>query len=140
MFILMSHNCGTFFFMKNKKPDNFVETPGLLPYGSNVGAPSIKPTDLTSFKKNGLDKVNKVFDRRYKEIVEQAETLRKSFLITQTIYESKYKFEPIVGEVYHLYEDLDGNNSLSMIGPLEWNKPHIYSVVLNSDMTWTKVD
>ena len=140
MFILMSHNCGTFFFMNDKKPDNVAEAPGLLPYGSNVSAPSIKPTDLTSFKKNGLDKVNKVFDRRYKEIVEQAETLRKSFLITQTVYESKYKFEPIVGEVYHLYEDLDGSNSLSMISPLEWNKPHIYSVVLNSDMTWMKID
>ena len=136
----MSHNCGTFFFMNDKKPDNVAEAPGLLPYGSNVSAPSIKPTDLTSFKKNGLDKVNKVFDRRYKEIVEQAETLRKSFLITQTVYESKYKFEPIVGEVYHLYEDLDGSNSLSMISPLEWNKPHIYSVVLNSDMTWMKID
>ena len=74
--------------MNDKKPDNFAEAPGLLPYGSNVGAPSIKPLDLTSFKKNGLDKVNKVFDRRYKEIVERAETLRKSFLITQTVYMS----------------------------------------------------
>ena len=136
----MSHNCGTFFFMETKKPDNVADKPGLLPYASNVGAPSIKPTDLTLFKKNGLDKVNKVFDRRYKEIVEQAETLQKTFLITQTVYESKYKFEPIVGEVYHLYEDSDGGYSLSIIGPSEWNKKHVYSVVLNSDMTWTKID
>ena len=136
----MSHNCGTFFFMWNNKPDNIADTPGLLPYGSNVSAPSIKPVDLTTFKKNGLDKVNKVFDRRYKEIVEQAETLQKSFLITQTVYESKYKFEPIIGEIYHLYEDLDGKYSLSIISPSEWNKKHVYSVVLNSDMTWTKID
>jgi hypothetical protein len=126
--------------MDTKKPDNVADKPGLLPYGSNVSAPSIKPVDLTTFKKNGLDKVNKVFDRRYKEIVEQAETLQKSFLITQTVYESKYKFEPIVGEVYHLYEDSDGGYSLSIIGPSEWNKKHVYSVVLNSDMTWTKID
>ena len=131
---------GHFFFMKTKKPDNVADSPGLLPYGTNVSAPSIKPVDLTTFKKNGLDKVNKVFDRRYKEIVEQAETLQKSFLITQTVYESKYKFEPIVGEVYHLYEDLDGKYSLSIISPSEWNKKHVYSVVLNSDMTWTKID
>jgi hypothetical protein len=136
----MSHNCGTFFFMKTKKPDNVADNPGLLPYGTNVSAPSIKPTDLTTFKKNGLDKVTKFFDRRYKEIVEQAETLQKSFLITQTVYESKYRFEPIIGEIYHLYEDSDGGYSLSMISPLEWNKKHVYSVVLNSDMTWTKVD
>jgi hypothetical protein len=126
--------------MKTKKPDNVADSPGLLPYGTNVSSPSIKPTDLTTFKKNGLDKVTKFFDRRYKEIVEQAETLQKSFLITQTVYESKYRFEPIIGEIYHLYEDSDGGYSLSMISPLEWNKKHVYSVVLNSDMTWTKVD
>jgi hypothetical protein len=125
--------------MENKRPDNVADNPGLLPYGSNIGAPSIKPTDLTTFKKNGLDKVNKVFDRRYKELLEQAESLQKSFLITQTIYESKYKFEPIIGEIYHLYEDLDGRYSLSLIGPSEWNKKYVYSVVLNSDMTWTRI-
>ena len=125
--------------MDTKKPDNVADNPGLLPYGTNVSAPSIKPTDLTTFKKNGLDKVTKVFDRRYKEIVEQAETLQKTFLITQTVYESKYKFEPIIGEIYHLYEDSDGGYSLSIISPSEWNKKHVYSVVLNSDMTWTKI-
>ena len=135
----MSHTCGTFFFMDTKKPDNVADNPGLLPYGTNVSAPSIKPTDLTTFKKNGLDKVTKVFDRRYKEIVEKAETLQKTFLITQTVYESKYKFEPIIGEIYHLYEDSDGGYSLSIISPSEWNKKHVYSVVLNSDMTWTKI-
>jgi len=136
----MSHTCGTFFFMDTKRPDNFVDNPGLLPYGSNIGAPSIKPTDLTSFKKNGLSKVEKVFDKRYKELLEQAETFQKSFLITQEVYESKYKFEPIVGEIYHLYEDSNGNKTLSLIEPNKWNEKHIYSVILNSDMTWTKVD
>ena len=136
----MSHTCGTFFFMDTKRPDNFVDNPGLLPYGSNIGAPSIKPTDLTLFKKNGLSKVEKVFDKRYKELLEQAETLQKSFLITQEVYESKYKFEPIVGEIYHLYEDSNGNKTLSLIEPNKWNEKHIYSVILNSDMTWTRIN
>ena len=126
--------------MDTKRPDNFVDNPGLLPYGSNIGAPSIKPTDLTSFKKNGLSKVEKIFDKRYKELLEQAETLQKSFLITQEVYESKYKFEPLIGEIYHLYEDSDGGRVLSLIGPSQWNQKHLYSVILNSDMTWTKVD
>ena len=56
------------FFMDTKKPDNVADTPGLLPYGSNIGAPSIKPTDVSLFKQSGLEKVNKVFDKRYKEI------------------------------------------------------------------------
>jgi hypothetical protein len=126
--------------MDTKKPDNVADTPGLLPYGSNVSAPSIKPIDLTSFKRNGIQKVEKVFDRRYKELIEQAENLQKSFLITQQVYESNYKFEPIIGEIYHLYEDDDGGYSLSMIKPSEWKKKHVYSVILNSEMTWTKID
>jgi len=136
----MSHTCGTFFFMANKRPDNIADNPGLLPYGSNVGAPSFKPTDLTTFKQNGLSKVEKVFDRRYKELVEQAETLQKSFMITQEVYDSIYKFEPIIGDVYHLYEDSDGGRTLSLIEPTHWNRKHLYSVILNSDMTWTKID
>ena len=136
----MSHTCGTFFFMANKKPDNVADNPGLLPYGSNIGAPSFKPTELTTFKKNGLSKVDKVFDKRYKELVEQAETLQKSFMITQEVYESKYKFEPLIGEIYHLYEDSDGGRTLSLIEPTQWKKKHLYSVILNSDMTWTRVD
>ena len=126
--------------MANKKPDNVADNPGLLPYGSNVSAPSFKPTDLTTFKQNGLSKVEKVFDRRYKELVEQAETLQKSFMITQEVYESKYKFEPLIGEIYHLYEDSGGGCTLSLIEPTQWKRKHLYSVILNSDMTWTKID
>lgn len=136
----MSHNLWDIFFMANKKPDNVADNPGILPYGSNIGAPSFRPTDLTAFKQNGISKVEKVFDKRYKEIVEQAETLQKSFMITQEVYESKYKFEPLIGEIYHLYEDSDGGRVLSLIGPNQWNQKHLYSVILNSDMTWTKVD
>jgi len=137
----MSHNRGTFFFMTTQSHIDKVELkPNLMTYPHHVGAPPIVPTDLTTFKRNGLDKVSKVFDRRYKELVEQAETLQKSFLITQEVYESKYKFEPIIGEIYHLYEDSDGGKTLSMIAPNQWNKKHLYSVVLNSDMTWTKLD
>ena len=33
------------------------------------------------------------------------ETLQESFVITQKVYDSSYRFEPIIGHVYHLYED-----------------------------------
>ena len=114
--------------------------PMVIPYPTHVAAPKIVPTDLTTFKRNGTEKVNKVFDRRYKELLKEAETLQKSFELTQEVYDSRYKFEPIVGEIYHLYEDSDGGRTLSMIKPNEWNKKYLYSVVLNSDMTWSKQD
>jgi hypothetical protein len=111
-----------------------------MEYPHHVGAPQIVPTDLTPFKKNGTYKANKIFDTRYKELLREAETLQNSFIITQEIYESSYKFEPIIGEIYHLYEDIDGGRTLSMIAPNEWKKKYLYSVTLNSDMTWTKLN
>jgi hypothetical protein len=114
--------------------------PNLMEYPHHVGAPQIAPTDLTPFKKNGTYKANKIFDTRYKELLREAETLQNSFIITQEIYESHYKFEPIIGEIYHLYEDLNGRKFLSIIEPTSWNQKFLYSASLNSDMTWTKID
>lgn len=114
--------------------------PMIIPYPTHVGAPKIEPQDLTAFKKHGLNKVDRVVKRRFDELVKEAEILQNSILLQQEVYESKYNFEPIIGEIYHLYEDSDGRKSLSLIAPNEWKKKHLYSVVLNSDMTWTKVD
>jgi hypothetical protein len=111
-----------------------------MEYPHHVGAPQIVPTDLTPFKKNGTYKANKIFDTRYKELLREAETLQNSFIITQEIYESHYKFEPIIGEIYHLYEDSNGRKFLSIIEPTSWNQKYLYSASLNSDMTWTKID
>jgi len=113
--------------------------PMVIPYPTRVGAPKIEPQDLTSFKKHGLNKVDRVVKKKFDEIVKEAETLQNSILLQQEVYSSKYNFEPIIGEIYHLYDNLDGGRSLSLIGPSEWNKKYLYSVVLNSDMTWTKL-
>jgi len=111
----------------------------VIPYPTHVGAPNIEPQDLTAFKSHGLNKVDRVIKRKYQELVKEAETLQESLILQQEVYESNYKFEPKIGEIYHLYEEIDGSRTLSLIGPSEWTKPYLYSVVLNSDMTWTKV-
>ena len=51
--------------MSKKKPDQVADNPGLLPYASNVGAPAIKATNLTSFKQEKLVKTNKFFSSKY---------------------------------------------------------------------------
>jgi len=119
--------------------DKVILKPNLMEYPHHVGAPQIVPTDLTPFKRNGTDKANKLFNRRYEELLKEAETLQKSFIVTQEVYESTYRFEPIVGEIYHLYEDNNGNKFLSLIEPTSWKQTHLYSAVLNSDMTWTRL-
>jgi hypothetical protein len=114
--------------------------PMVIPYPTHVGAPKIEPTNLTPFKKKGLEKVDKIMKRKYEEVLKLAETLQNSFEINQEVYSSIYKFEPIIGEIYHLYEDSEGKKVLSMISPSEWEKKYLYSVVLNSDMLWEKMD
>jgi Protein of unknown function (DUF2452) len=113
--------------------------PMIMEYPAHVGAPKIEPLDLTSFKTHGLNKVDRVIKKRYDELVKEVEILKNSMIINQEIYESNYRFEPKIGEIYHLYENPDGSKTLSLINPTEWNKKHIYSVILNSDMTWTKI-
>ena len=131
---------GHFLFMTTPSQKDRLELkPNLLPYPQHVAAPVIVPTDITGFKRVGLEKVNKVFDKRYKEILKEAETLQESFSISQEVYESTYKFEPIVGEIYHLYEQNNGTKFLSIIGPTEWNGNYQYSVMLNSNLKWTKL-
>ena len=113
--------------------------PMVIPYPTHVGAPKIEPQDLTAFKKHGLNKVDRVMKKKYLELVKEAETLQNSILLQGEVYSSNYKFEPKIGEIYHLYEELDGSKTLSLIGPTEWSKSFLYSVILNSDMTWSKV-
>ena len=120
--------------------DKVMLRPNLMECPHHVGAPQIVPTDLTPFKRNGTYKVNKIFNTRYEELLKEAETLQKSFIVNQEVYDSSYRFEPIVGEIYHLYEDNNGGKFLSLIEPTSWNKTYLYSAVLNSDMTWTKID
>jgi hypothetical protein len=49
---------------------------------------------------------------------------------------AKFSFEPVIGEIYHLYRDANAVNFLSLMGPLEWNKEHIGTFKLNSDKKW----
>ena len=113
--------------------------PKSIPYPTHVGAPKIEPSDLTAFKSHGLNKVDKVIKRRYEELIRDAETLQNSILLQQEVYESTYKFEPIIGQVYHLYEDKNGGKFLSIIEPELWSQKFLYSAVLNSDMTWSRI-
>ena len=113
--------------------------PMIMEYPAHVGAPKIEPQDLTAFKKHGLNKVDRFVKKRFDELVKEAETLQNSIQLQQEVYESQYKFEPKIGEIYHLYENSDGSKTLSLIGPTEWSKSFLYSVILNSDMTWSKI-
>ena len=112
--------------------------PNLMSYPHHVGAPVITPTDLTPFIRTASNKVNKALQKRAQEIIQEMNSLQEDWTLNQEVYSAKFSFEPIVGECYHLYEAKDGTRFLSLISPSQWAQKHIYSVILNSDLTWSK--
>jgi len=122
-----------------KKPDNVADNPGLLPYGSNIGAPAIKVDDVDSWKLSKVHKLNKQFEKRFLELKTEYENLLEEHLWNDIVYKSRFNFEPVVGEMYHLYYGKNGETFLSLIGPNEWKYNHIGSFVLDSDNKWKKI-
>lgn len=132
---------------KNKKPDQVVyneETDkyeaGLLPYATNSSAPKITPTDLTGWKNSNVNKVNHQIKTEYEELKNQYEKLMVQFEYNNLIYSAEFSFEPIVGEIYHLYKKKNGNIFLSIISPNECNFQFKGSFKLNEDKMWIRLD
>ena len=123
----------------SEKPDNIADNPGLLPYGSNVGAPSIKVDNIESWKNSKVIKVNKEFNNRYEYLKKQYDELVEEFKWNEIVYNSKFNFEPVVGETYHLYYGQNGSMFLSLIEPNQWSREHIGSFTLNYDNKWIKL-
>ena len=125
--------------MGDKKPDNYVENPGIMPYGTDLGAPSIRPENIENWKNSKIIKVNKEFSNRYEFLKKQYDDLIEEFKWNDMLYRSKFNFEPVVGETYHLYCGKKGKNFLSLIEPNQWNKEHIGTFTLNFDNKWIKI-
>ena len=128
--------------METKKPDNIVHSEktgynaSLLPYATSVGAPIIRVDDIVSWKSRGITNVNKQFENKFNELKFQYENLMQEFEWNELVYSAKFSFEPVIGEIYHLYRDNEGLLFLSLIGPNEWKKDHVGTFKLDSDKKW----
>lgn len=128
--------------MKKERPDSVVYNDekgynaSLLPYATSVSGPIIKIDNIVSWKSRGITNVNKEFENKFNELKAQYQNLIEEFEWNELVYSSKFAFEPVIGEIYHLYQGNDGENFLSLIAPNEWNKIHIGTFKLNSDKKW----
>lgn len=133
-------------FKTEKRPDNVVfdeETQSynssLLPYATNVGAPSIEPLGLSKWINSNVNSFNHTFKNKIELIKKEYESLIVEYEINDLIYKAKMNFEPIIGMEYHLYfSDKNGTNFLSLIPPESWKMKHFGSFILNNDKTWVK--
>ena len=122
-----------------KKPDNVAETPGLLPYGTNVSAPAIKVEDITAWKSINAVKVNHQLQTKFNELKEEYKKLVEEYKWNELVYNAKFAFEPVIGQIYHLYVGRDGNIFLSMVNSNEWNYECVGSFSLDSNNKWNKL-
>jgi len=132
--------------IKLKKPDHIVwdeETQkynaNILPYGSSVSAPVIKIEDISSYKQRNVQKIQKKFNKKYQELVDEYNNLVDEVKLNQIVYESKFSFEPIIGHIYHLYYGDNGKYFLSLIEPEMLNQEFVLSVELNSEHKWVLI-
>lgn len=119
--------------------DKVTETPSTLPYPHHVGSALIKPENTSGFISRGINKVNREMKDRVQKLKEEYETILEELKWNEIVYKSEINFEPLIGEVYHLYKKKDGGNFLSLIDPSQWDKELIGSFKLNSELKWEKL-
>ena len=95
--------------------------------------------NLVSWKARGIEKVNKEFESKFNELKQEYEKLIEEFQWNELVYNAKFSFEPVVGEIYHMYTNDEGIHFLSIIAPHEWNKEYVATLKLNSDKKWVLV-
>lgn len=110
-----------------------------LPYPISTLSPPIIPNDLTSFKTRGISQVERDLQQKLQEIRESYLEAIDHFNWNKLVYEADIQFEPIIGNIYHLYE-MRGRKVLSMVAPDEWAHKHLATVRLNMDRQWKIVE
>lgn len=133
--------------MKKKKPDYIVfneETDSydaaLKPYATSLGAPVITTNDTAAWKNANINKVNKQVKAKYDELKAQYDELIKEFEYNNLVYSAKFSFEPVVGEIYHLYKNKEKTPFLSIIAPSECSFEHVGTFRLTADKMWERIE
>jgi len=131
---------------ETKKSDNVVFNPqtqkydaALKPYATSVGAPVISMNDTIAWKNRSISKVNQKVKAKYLQLKAEYEKMMDEFEYNSLIFSAKFNFEPIVGDVYHLYKRDNDETFLSIIAPNECSFNSIGSFYLNADQIWEKV-
>lgn len=133
-------------------PDKIAIDPHLLPYAHTVGGAVIKPEDTGKLKGRALSAMNQQTEMQLSQIYEQMQLLaaqaqkiqaRKS--ISDYIYQTELRFEPLINHVYHLYRKADQKLMLSLIDKEAWGKSKkdlqfLASVRLLADHTWDIIE
>lgn len=133
-------------FKQKERPDNVVfdeatqsYNSSLLPYGTNIGAPSIIASGLSHWKNSSIKTFNYSLSNKIEGIKKEYQQLIDEFNVNKMLYEVNMNFEPIVGKIYHLYKNEQGEPFLSLIPPSNWDKEHLGAYQLNHEKIWQSI-
>jgi hypothetical protein len=127
--------------MNKKKPDNVVDSPGTMPYPTNLAAPAFTVPDVLTYKSEHTKTASAYLDSCFEELKQQYIELAKLAYDTQLVYNAKISFIPIVGHIYHLYTNDNNVLFLSMIEPENWQKmKHMGTFKYSTNTTWIRID
>jgi hypothetical protein len=124
----------------------------VLPYSASVSGAVIKPTEEGVIRHKALTAMEEQTNMQLEQIRKQIELLalqaqeiQKRKELSIIIYGAKLNFQPVIGQIYYLYEKHDGSHLVSMISPKEWGggpgpyKKLVAPVKLLADHTWMEV-
>ncbi|WP_422104489.1 DUF2452 domain-containing protein [Winogradskyella sp.] len=109
------------------------------PYATNVGAPQIKLPNNGSWKSSQIYKANKHLRAKYEAIKAEYEELLKVLEYNELVTNAKFSFEPLIGEIYHLYNNAKEEPFLSIIDPDSCDFSYLGSFRLTTDYLWEQV-
>ncbi|MFY8019744.1 MAG: DUF2452 domain-containing protein [Bacteroidia bacterium] len=126
---------------------SYVGPSSLSPMPLSVGSPIIRPEDKNQIKTNAVEAMHHyanqemaMLKKQADLIMEQVRDIEKRLQVSEKIYQSDMRFTPVIGQIYHVYENED-HYKLSLIGPNEWGRSkkigkHLASVKLLGDHSW----
>jgi hypothetical protein len=128
--------------------DKVAENPGLLPYAHTVGSLVIKPEDkgkikgraVTAMRQQTHMHLSQIY-KQIEQLAEQAKAIRLRVEVSEMIYAADIGFDPIINNIYYLYQRNDESFVLSLIAPEEWGrslpyKRFVAAARLLADHTW----
>jgi hypothetical protein len=132
--------------MDDKEFESYTGEASLSPIPLSISSPVIKPEDRNKIKANAVEAMHyyaeqeiAMLKKQADVIMQQVREIESRMKISEQIYASDIRYQPVVNQVYHLYEKED-YYTLSLIAPNEWGRKtpykYIASVKLLGDHSW----
>jgi hypothetical protein len=130
---------------------SYIGPANLSPIPLSVGSPIIKAEDKGKIRANAVEAMHHyanqemaLLKKQADLIMEQVREIENRLQVSENIYTSDMRFQPVIGQIYHLYEK-DDHFKLSIIGPTEWGRSktvgnYVASVKLLGDHSWDIVN